>query len=153
MRAYIAIALSCVVFFSAWKLPCYHDTEDKRYHHSVVDILPHEHTVRIDGLTRVNHRVITHIASLQDESMSNPIILSFKGKSRPYSDTSLSVSGKMNLLSVQEIRPALNDSFLSPYLVLNDDPIYFDIEILLQTETFSLIRDKQTGRTKLLAKR
>ncbi|GAK19977.1 hypothetical protein JCM19052_445 [Vibrio sp. JCM 19052] len=54
---------------------------------------------------------------------------------------------------MQEIRPALNDSFLSPYLVLNDDPIYFDIEVLLQTETFSLIRDKQTGRTKLLAKR
>ncbi|MGR5444959.1 hypothetical protein ACPV47_08670 [Vibrio jasicida] len=153
MKPFIAIALSCLVFLGAWSLPCYHDMEDRRYHHSVVDILPHEHAVRIDGLTRVNHRIITHIVSLQDESMSNPIILSFKGKSRPYSDSSLSVSGKMNLLSVQEIRPALNDSFLSPYLVLNDDPIYFDIEVLLQNEVFSLIRDKQTGRTKLLAKR
>ncbi|MCX2790204.1 hypothetical protein [Vibrio sp. Sgm 5] len=153
MKPFIAIALSCLVFLGAWSLPCNHDMEDRRYHHCVVDILLHEHTVRIDGLTRLNHRVITHIVSLQDESMSNPIILSFKGKSRPYSDSSLSISGKMNLLSVQEIRPALNDSFLSPYLVLNDDPIYFDIEVLLQNEVFSLIRDKQTGRTKLLAKR
>lgn len=153
MKPYIALIFSCIAFAGAWSLPCLHDGEDRRYHHSVVDILPHEHTVRIDGLTRVHNQIFTHIASLQDESMDNPIILSFKGRSRPYSNSSLSISGKMNLLSVQEIRPALNDSFLSPYLVLNDDPIYFDIEVLKQNEVFSLIRDKKTGRTKLLAKR
>ena len=153
MKPYIAVTLSFLLFLGAWNLPWRHNAEDNRYHHTIVDILPDDHTLRIDGLTRVNHGTITHIASLQDESMSNPIILSFKGTSRPYSDVNLSISGKMNLLSVQEISPAIDDSFLSPYLVLNDDPIYFDFEIIHQNEVFSLIRDKQTGRTKLLAKR
>ncbi|EDP59922.1 hypothetical protein [Vibrio sp. AND4] len=153
MKPYIAVVLSCLFFIGAWYKPCHHNAEDNRYHHSVIDILHDDNFLYIEGLTRINHGTITHIASLQDESMSKPIILSFKGMSRPYSDVNLTISGTMNLLSVQEIGPAINDSFLSPYLVLNDDPIYFNFEIIIENEVFSLIKDKQTGRTKLLAKR
>ena len=63
MKPYIAVALSCLLYLGAWNLPCRHNAEDNRYHHTIVDILPDDHTLRIDGLTRVNHGTITHIAS------------------------------------------------------------------------------------------
>jgi len=47
----------------------------------------------------------------------------------------------------------MNDNLLSPYLLLNNDPLTLNIDILSTNEAFAIIRSCNTGRTQLLAKR
>lgn len=153
MKSYLAIAASSALFAIAWLWPYGSKVQDVQYHHRVVDMIPNEHILRSDKLTRVNNNRITQLISLQDESLANPIMLSFKGVSQPHSDSSFLVTGKVNLLSIQELEPALNDKVLSPYLVFNDEPKQFNVKVLYSNHVFMIVRNTSNDRTMLFAKR
>ncbi|WP_100753955.1 hypothetical protein [Vibrio salilacus] len=153
MKSYLAIAVSSVLFATTWFWPHSSKTQDVQYHHRVIDMITSEDILRSDRLTRVKNNRITQLSSLQDESLANPIMLSFKGVSQPHSNSSFLVTGKVNLLSVQELEPALNDKMLSPYLVFNDEPKQFNIKILYSNHAFMILKNSNNGRTMLYAKR
>ncbi|CAK3549000.1 hypothetical protein VCRA2120O433_410001 [Vibrio crassostreae] len=47
----------------------------------------------------------------------------------------------------------MNDNLLSPYLLINNDPLTLKVDILSSNDLFAIIRTCNTGRTQLLAKR
>ena len=153
MKPYLAIVASSALFAAIWFWPYGSKVQDVQYYHRVVDMIPREHILRSDGLTRVNNNKITQLTSLQDESLATPIMLSFKGVSQPHSDSSFLVTGKVNLLSIQELEPALNDKMLSPYLVFNDEPKQFNIKILYSNHVFMILKNSNNDRTMLYARR
>ncbi|MEZ8733485.1 hypothetical protein AB6D70_23325, partial [Vibrio splendidus] len=91
--------------------------------------------------------------AVQDNNMPNPIVLRFKGKANPSQSFFFSISGTIDLVSVQKINKTMNDSLLSPYLLINNDPLTVKIDILSSNDLFAIIKTCNTGRTQLLAKR
>lgn len=153
MKPYLAIAASSALFAATWSWPYGSKIQDVQYHHRVVDMIPNEHILRSDGLTRVNNNRVTQLTSLQDESLTNRMMLSFKGISLLQSDSSFLVTGTVNLLSIQELEPALNDKMLSPYLVFNDEPKQVNIKVLYSNRSFMILKNFNNNRTMLYARR
>ena len=116
-------------------------------------MLPNEHILRSDGLTRVNNNTITQVTSLQHESFNDPIMLIFKGVSQPNSESNYLVTGTLSLLSIHELEPALDDKVLSPYLVFDDEPKQFNLKVLYSDHVFMIVRNINNDRTMLFAKR
>ncbi|MCG9680278.1 hypothetical protein L1D31_19900 [Vibrio sp. Isolate23] len=153
MIPYLTLVIAAIVFSTVLSLPWSNRIEDNRYQHSEIHIQPDNRVFRSDGLTRIENNQVVHLASLQDENMDQPIVIRFQGQAESFRQFGFSLSGIINLLSVQTLTPVMNDATISPYLLLNDDPYTLDIDILYSTDRFVIVRDRQTGRVQLLAKR
>ncbi|ANW24404.1 hypothetical protein BA953_09330 [Vibrio coralliilyticus] len=153
MIPYLTLIIATIIFSIVLNLPWSNRIEDNRYQHSEIHIQLDNQIFRSDGLTRIENNEVVHLASLQDDKMEQPIVIRFQGQAESFSQFGFSLSGIINLLSVQKLRPVMNDATISPYLLLNDDPYTLDIDILYSANCFVIVRDRQTGRAQLLAKR
>ncbi|MFZ3407166.1 hypothetical protein [Vibrio chagasii] len=153
MMPFVAVFSALILFASVWSIPDSHKLEDHSYQHSMIDLLAEDNVLRSDGFTKIRDNKVLHIVSIQDDKIPNPIVLRFQGNVGYSKSFSFAIAGTIDLLSVQKINEAMNDNLLSPYLLLNNDPLTLNIDILSTNEAFAIIRSCNTGRTQLLAKR
>ncbi|MEZ9174350.1 hypothetical protein [Vibrio kanaloae] len=153
MMPFIALFSSLTLFIGIWSIPSSPPQEDRHYQHSVVDLILDGNVLRTDGLTKISDNKVLHLISVQDDNVPDPIVLRFKGEAGPSQSLFFSISGTIDLVSVQKISKTMNDSLLSPYLLINNDPLTLKVDILSSNDLFAIIRTCNTGRTQLLAKR
>ena len=153
MMPFVALISAFALLVGIWNIPSPQPKEEHRYQHSVVDFIVDDNVLRTDGLTKISNNEVLHLMSVQDDNMPNPIVLRFKGKATPSQSFFFSISGTIDLVSVQKINKTMNDSLLSPYLLINNDPLTVKIDILSSNDLFAIIKTCNTGRTQLLAKR
>ncbi|MDN3608681.1 hypothetical protein ACFFUP_19450 [Vibrio ostreicida] len=153
MIPYLVVVTSALIFLTVLSLPWSNKLDNSRYQHSEVHIHSDDHIMRTNGLTRISQGNIVLLASLQDEEMAEPIVVRFQGQAQSYNLYRFSITGRVNLLSVQRLEHIMNDKDISPLLLLNDDPVSLDIDILYSSHSFVIIRDQQSGRSQLIAKR
>ncbi|MFS1418083.1 hypothetical protein BCU26_020780 [Vibrio splendidus] len=153
MMPFVALISAFALLIGIWNIPSPQPKEEHRYQHSVVDFIVDDNVLRTDGLTKISNNKVLHLMSVQDDNMPDPIVLRFRGEAGPSQSLFFSISGTIDLVSVQKISKTMNDNLLSPYLLLNNDPLTLNIDILSTNEAFAIIRSCNTGRTQLLAKR
>ncbi|MDH6025454.1 hypothetical protein [Vibrio splendidus] len=153
MMPFVALISAFALLVGIWNIPSPQPKEEHRYQHSVVDFIVDDNVLRTDGLTKISNNEVLHLMSVQDDNMPNPIVLRFKGKANSSQSFFFSISGTIDLVSVQKINKTMNDSLLSPYLLINNDPLTVKIDILSSNDLFAIIKTCNTGRTQLLAKR
>ncbi|MEZ9424975.1 hypothetical protein AB4186_16390 [Vibrio lentus] len=153
MMPFVALFSALALLVGIWSIPNSPPQEEHRYQHSVVDLILDGNVLRTDGLTKISNNKVLHLMSVQDDNMPDPIVLRFRGEAGPSQSLFFSISGTIDLVSVQKISKTMNDNLLSPYLLLNNDPLTLNIDILSTNEAFAIIRSCNTGRTQLLAKR
>ena len=153
MIPYLTAALSVLVFAFVLSLPWSSEIEGNHYQHTEIYIQDDHSTFRSDGITRIKNNNVVHLASLQDSTMTKPIVVRFSGTAKSFNQFGFSLSGSLNLLSIQSLRPIMDDAIISPYLLLNNDPYSLDIDILYTAEDYVIIRERHNGRVKLLANR
>jgi hypothetical protein len=153
MMPFVALFSALALLVGIWSIPNSPPQEEHRYQHSVVDLILDGNVLRTDGLTKISNNKVLHLMSVQDDNMPDPIVLRFRGEAGPSQSLFFSISGTIDLVSVQKISKTMNDNLLSPYLLLNNDPLTLNIDILSTNEVFAIIRSCNTGRTQLLAKR
>ncbi|MCK8075637.1 hypothetical protein MSG34_05660 [Vibrio sp. 1CM2L] len=153
MMPIVALISAFVLLVGIWSIPSPQPKEEHRYQHSVVDLIVNDNVLRTDGLTKISNNKVLHLMSVQDDNMPDPLVLRFRGTARPSQSLFFSISGTIDLVSVQKINKTMNDSRLSPYLLINDDPLTVNIDILSSNDLFAIIKTCNTGRTQLLAKR
>ncbi|MFY2510153.1 hypothetical protein F0225_07185 [Vibrio pectenicida] len=153
MVPYLTAALSIVVFALVLALPWSNTVEGNHYQHTEIYLQDDHSVFRSDGITRIKNNNVVHLASLQDSTMTKPIVVRFAGTAKSFNQFGFSLSGSLNLLSIQNLRPIIDDAIISPYLLLNDDPYSLDIDILYTAEDYVIIRERHNGRVKLLANR
>lgn len=153
MMPFVALISAFALLVGIWNIPSPQPKEEHRYQHSVVDFIVDDNVLRTDGLTKISNNEVLHLMSVQDDNMPNPIVLRLKGKANPSQSFFFSISGTIDLVSVQKINKTMNDSLLSPYLLINNDPLTVKIDILSSNDLFAIIKTCNTGRTQLLAKR
>ncbi len=153
MMPFFALFSALALLVGIWSIPNSPPQEEHRYQHSVVDLTLDGNVLRTDGLTQINNNKVLHLMSIQDDNMPNPIVLQFRGEAGPSQSLFFSISGTIDLLSVQKINKTMNDSLLSPYLLINNDPLTVKVDVLSSNDLFAIIRTCNTGRTQLLAKR
>ncbi|MEZ8389799.1 hypothetical protein AB6C53_11015 [Vibrio splendidus] len=153
MMPFVSLISAFALLIGIWNIPSPQPKEEHRYQHSVVDFIVDDNVLRTDGLTKISNNEVLHLMSVQDDNMPNPIVLRFKGKANPSQSFFFSISGTIDLVSVQKINKTMNDSLLSPYLLINNDPLTVKIDILSSNDLFAIIKTCNTGRTQLLAKR
>ncbi|MEG3222953.1 hypothetical protein MID13_08900 [Vibrio gigantis] len=153
MMPFVALFSSLALLIGIWSIPSSPPQEEHRYQHSVVDLVLDGNVLRTDGLTKISDNEVLHLMSVQDDSMPDPIVLRFRGEAGPSQSLFFSIAGTIDLVSVQKINKAMNDSLLSPYLLINNDPLTLKVDILSSNDLFAIIRTCNNGRTQLLAKR
>ncbi|WP_114787677.1 hypothetical protein [Vibrio tetraodonis] len=153
MIPYLTLICSVIAFLFVLALPWSNQVEGNHYQHTEVRIQQNQKVFRSDGITRIENNHVVHLASLKDSSMQDPVVIRFSGKARSFDQFGFSLSGTLDLMSVQSLRPVIDDTSIYPYLLLNNDPYSVDIKILYTAEDYILIREEPSGRVKLLAKR
>lgn len=153
MIPYISVTCSIALFIFVLALPWSNQIEGNHYQYSELRIQDDQHIFRSDGLTRIDNNHVIHLASIQDSSMKEPVVIRFAGKALSFNQYGFSVSGSLSLVSVQNLTPIMDDAVISPYLLLNNDPYSIDIDILYTGQDYIIIRERPDGRAKLLAKR
>ncbi|MBU2898622.1 hypothetical protein [Vibrio hepatarius] len=153
MTPYFTITLSIIVFAFVLSLPWSSQIEGNHYQHTEIYLQDDHSTLRSDGITRIKNNHVVHLASLQDSAMEKPIVIRFTGTAKSFNQFGFSLAGSLNLVSIQSLRPVIDDAIISPYLLLNNDPYTLDIDILYTAEDYIIIREKLSGRVKLLANR
>ncbi|MGI9874940.1 hypothetical protein ACKVMW_05040 [Vibrio chagasii] len=153
MMPFIAVFSALILLAGVWSIPDSHTLEDHNYQHSMIDLLTEDNVLRSDAFTKIKDNKVLHIVSIQDDKIPNPIVLRFQGSAGYSKSFSFAIAGTIDLLSVQKINEAMNDNLLSPYLLLNNDPLTLNIDVLSSNEAFAIIRSCNSGRTQLLAKR
>lgn len=153
MMPIVALISAFVLLVGIWSIPSPQPKEEHRYQHSVVDLIVNDNVLRTDGLTKISNNKVLHLMSVQDDNMPDPLVLRFRGTAHPSHSLFFSISGTIDLVSVQKINKTMNDSRLSPYLLINNDPLTVKVDILSSNDLFAIIKTCNTGRTQLLAKR
>ena len=153
MMPIVALISAFVLLVGIWSIPSPQPKEEHRYQHSVVDLIVNDNVLRTDGLTKISNNKVLHLMSVQDDNMPDPLVLRFRGTAHPSQSLFFSISGTIDLVSVQKLNQTMNDSRLSPYLLINNDPLTVKIDILSSNDLFAIIKTCNTGRTQLLAKR
>ncbi len=153
MMPIVALISAFILLVGIWSIPSPQPKEEHHYQHSVVDLIVNDNVLRTDGLTKISNNKVLHLMSVQDDNMPEPIVLRFKGEASPSQPLFFSIAGTIDLVSVQKINKTMNDSLLSPYLLINNDPLTVKVDVLSSNDLFAIIRTCNTGRTQLLAKR
>ncbi|MEZ9580178.1 MULTISPECIES: hypothetical protein [unclassified Vibrio] len=153
MMPIVALISAFVLLVGIWSIPSPQPKEEHRYQHSVVDLIVNDNVLRTDGLTKISNNKVLHLMSVQDDNMPDPLVLRFRGTAPPSQSLFFSISGTIDLVSVQKTNKTMNDSRLAPYLLINNDPLTVKIDILSSNDLFAIIKTCNTGRTQLLAKR
>ena len=153
MKPYLALFISLALLVIVWQLPYHSTMEEAEFYQQSVELSSAKNPVRIEGFTKIHNDKIIHIASFTNEAMTKPIIIRFKGNLESFSNSKFSIMGKINLLSIQEVRTLLNHSVLSPYLLLEDETVQINYTLLLKNEAFLIVHNHKTDRIALIAKR
>ncbi|AUI86074.1 hypothetical protein BS333_06580 [Vibrio azureus] len=153
MKPYFAIFISSILLVVVWQLPYQHNIEEAEFYQRSVELFSTSKPVRMEGVTKIRNGKVIHIASLSNASLSKPIVMRFKGELETFANSNFSILGKINLLSLEEVRALLNHSVLSPYLLLEDETVNIEYTLLFRNKDFSLVYNNRTKRTTLLARR
>ena len=149
--SYLYLFISILSLFYILFFPGREEASEYFFKHHSIDFIG-KNIRQTNGIVRVAGEDITHIFSLHDKEMNPLVTFRFNGNLKESDSVSLSLSGSVDVISIDNMAPLINDRGTLAYLLLNQSPISGRINILSINNDYIIFEDLINYRSYLLVR-